>query len=407
MAERDDYPEIAGYVETFRHSSDRSRRMVFIITTICVLILVANWNLHQASWARIRMRKAAELRALGQTPQPATTATTKKNATSDQRAKAYNELVVSAYPEEYVKQMLVVQIPIVGIATDVNEIGMLGGVTLSLLMGILLLALMRQHENLYLSTFKIIRLHDHYSKERGDGESKANYLYHLLAMTQVLTSPPTLARWPVRGRRRLLSTIVKSLFLLPALIMIYVVWTNWMSPVPQFYDVSPRAKLIFQDILATLLIGLGLACWIYARAMDRRWRDAFFHINPHLLTKSPDPWLVRVKLRSRWTTREKQLRKLLEKALLSHGGSASPRSGAEVTVTVTFRIRTDLMTFDGLDVVSHQLMKAARTEARKWCATNKRFYVELDGFQMEPIAPVGHHVDVTIVWWVSHGEDAH
>lgn len=394
--ESTDYAQIAGYVQSFKDSSDRSRRTVFVITTICVLILIANWNLHPSSWARTRMRKAAELRASGRFPSMQVPGNAKP--TKEQQLAAYNELVIANFPQEFVEQMLVVHIPAVGISTDVNEIGMLGGITLSLLMAVLLLSLMRQHENLYLATFKIRRLHER-DESKNDGESTANFLYHSLAMCQVLTSPPTLARWTIRGRGRWVSAAGKLLFLIPAALQAYVLYTNWRSPLTTFYEVLDRQpKLLFQLVLLLILFILGVVCSIYVRAMDRRWRGAFFLINAGHHSTTLASWAVRVKLRSRWSAGEKALREDLEQALLAREGrvvSATPNSQS---VTSRMEVHADLLTRKTVKMASHALMKAGRSEALAWCRSKHVPFQALTGFDLQPIEPGHRRAKITVVW---------
>jgi hypothetical protein len=406
--ERDDYAEIAGYVDAFRVSSDRSRRFIFVIVTVCVLLFIASWNLHRLSWSRIRMAKAAELRTranvIAKAAALAGVDVAKVQSATLPTDSMYGRLVVEKYAEEYVKQMLVVHIPAVGISTDVNELGLLGGITLTLLMGLLLAALARQHENLYLCIFKIRRLFER-DERRVDGESAANYLYHSLAMSQLLNMPPTLARWPSGTRKPFINAAVKASFLIPAALQFYVVWTNWTSGVPGFYKANPHGKLLVQAFFAILLAALAVGCVLLVRAMDKRWRGIFFYINPGHRVKDPTPRLIWLKLRSRWTRAEKELRLELEKALIDKRGTGGTTGDPLKHQTMKMRTRQDRLSREQVGFSSHHLMKQARAEALEWCAANNCEYVQLEGFELSGFVQADKRVSLTIEWWFRCTDD--
>ncbi|HVR40592.1 MAG TPA: hypothetical protein VMU84_15965 [Thermoanaerobaculia bacterium] len=392
-----DESEIAGYIHAFTQSSDRVRQIIFVITTFCILIFVANWNTNPASWARSRMRKAVEQELLRRTtPMPS-----QRLPTDRQQAlqAIYNEQVLRYYPQKYVEDVLLIEIPAVGISTDVNELGILGGVSLWLMMFILLRALKRQHENLYLSIFKIRRLFER-DGQNADGESRANYLYHSLAMSQVLSTPPTLARWEIQRGQQHVRFLLKLTFVVPAALQVWVASSNYLTAnVPRFYfGRMPTWKLGSQFALALLLFLFGFACFLYSRAIDKRWRGVFFLINPGHKAMQAAPWAVWVKLRSRWSRGEKSLRLELENALRTDRVLGGTADAGCTEIQIVERLAWPDLTRKTFRTGSHHLIKAARAHALRWCSDNGHHYIEMQEFTIKSRRLADKVLKVEMAW---------
>lgn len=153
-----------------------------------------------------------------------------------------------------------------------------------MLLSLLLFCLSREHDNLYLALFKVRRLHERDS-DNGDGESAANYLYHALAMSQVLSSPPTRARWQ---KSRAKNLILRLLYLVPLMVQTYIAIINTDSLDIARILGAGSALVMLPVYLSVLITGLlGVLAIRYAQACERRWRSAFFRINPSIERVEP------------------------------------------------------------------------------------------------------------------------
>jgi hypothetical protein len=62
-------------------------------------------------------------------------------------------------------------------------------------------------------------------------------------------------------------------------------------------------------------------------------------------------------------------------------------------------IRGDLLVPRKVSALSHQLMKAAREEARLWSTEHDVVYEQFDGFELQPLPQKMARMHVTIQWW--------
>jgi len=292
--------ELNHYVETYRRSAERARYVVVTLMVFSVVMLVAQWNTMEYSWSSKRYQSLTSLydRARGQ---PAGTADKTVQTATDGRYQSLHE--VAAILDEYrrlrVERVSIFDVPGIGIAIDVNDLGLFSGVANTLLFLLLLFAVMREYENLYLALFKVRRLHDR-GAVRG-GESTANYLYHALAMSQVFNAPPTLAQWRQSKTKRDIPHIV---FVVPVLVQSYIVYSNYRTAsILHWYRRAFVQEMLPQFVLLGIVASLAMIAAIYADAANYRWRSAFLHLNPGLGRVAHIPWTTWVRLRilrKRW-----------------------------------------------------------------------------------------------------------
>src|SRR6185369_13242776 len=111
------------------------------------------------------------------------------------------------------------------------------------------------------------------------GDSNANLLYHALAMSQVISSPPTLARWQRRG---VLSHLA-AIFFVPVVVYAWVLIVNYITITRgRLYGLFIPLLLALQTIILLLMTMLARSCWLHSRAMGKKWEQAFFRVNPQL-----------------------------------------------------------------------------------------------------------------------------
>jgi len=182
--------EIQEYISTFRASSDRVRVVLYIVIVVSVALAILTWTTRETSYGQWRYKEWQRLAALkGQYDYEVarSTALPADRKRDERLAAMRRELVRYDERAEYMKQ-LVARVqrlplpPLIGTSVDFNDAGTVGGVLLMLLMTLLVFCFFRQHENLFLCTFKIARLCE-VDPKHWDGESDANFLYHALVMT--------------------------------------------------------------------------------------------------------------------------------------------------------------------------------------------------------------------------------
>src|SRR5207244_3239164 len=159
---------------------------VTIIAT--VLTFVANHNIREDNWPLRRLSTwFTYARETGRNYNPP-----RYVAGGDaERLKA----VRAEYAKQFAARAVLTAGPIPGVSIDINDLGLLSGIALCLLMTIVLVCVAREHENVFLSLYKVRMICSEEQEACSIGDSRANLLYHALAMTQVHNSPPTLARW--------------------------------------------------------------------------------------------------------------------------------------------------------------------------------------------------------------------
>lgn len=267
-AQMEDLEEIKLYIASLKGSSDRARYALYLILVVTILLAVANYNFQPWGWP-IRRVEAWYAATPGETSAAFLGGDFQK---------------VEVAREEYLKQLTARSVlsssPLPGVAIDYNDLGNVGGVALLLLMGVFIACLRREHENVYLSLYKVRRLKVSESAGTpGPGESVANLLYHALAMTQTLSFPPTLARWRHKGW--LFDRLIALIYFLPAAVLAWVLHTNIETlHIGQEYGRNMTLELLIQLTLTGLLLLSGVVAWLESRAMAQRWQRAFFAVNP-------------------------------------------------------------------------------------------------------------------------------
>src|SRR6185369_14930557 len=195
--------------------------------------------------------------------------------------------------ESFVENVLYVKMPVLGLTFDINDLGLITGVAFLVLMLAMFYCTHRAHENLYLAMWKVRNV----SREGpfNDRGSPANLLYHGLAMEQVFTVPPTLARW---NDSKLFRKASYTLFILPAVVQFLVLRGDWSSAdlASLFSEGQTTKSLVGQIILLVSVATLGLLCCAHVSADDKEWSATFFFINPIYRMKLKPKWRYWVRL---------------------------------------------------------------------------------------------------------------
>lgn len=180
--------------------------------------------------------------------------------------------------EAFINDVINARAPVLGLVFDINDLGLIAGLTFSILMLVMAFYTHRAHENLVLCMWKVQDIADREQCFDQPG-SKANLLYHALSMEQVFTIPPTLARW---DNLRPFRFAHYFLFLIPLAVQagIFVHDLHTATIGYGFSQLQTKISLLCQGISIALVIVLSLVCGAHLHADDRTWDRAFLYINP-------------------------------------------------------------------------------------------------------------------------------
>ncbi|HEX8169652.1 MAG TPA: hypothetical protein VF824_03830 [Thermoanaerobaculia bacterium] len=364
--------EIREYIDAYRASSDRARISLYVVVVVTVLVFIANHNIMENSWPRVRLDTwYSKADAAQRLPNWVTDGAAMKQWF--ERFKDRRE----EYLKHFVDHVLFTSSPIPGVVIDVHDLGLIGGLALSVTLALFLVCLMREHENLYLALYKVRRLCDEKSgKERSD--RAGNFLYHALAMRQVLVAAPTLARWshPIGAVRH-------AVFYAPSLVHAWVVWSNQrtIEAGATYLRINLKLVMFEQYALTAVLFILSTFAALQSRAIAARWRKAFFRINPgreYADQMSVRKWL-KLELRDDHASDEAiacgSVRAHLVDTIEVGDGFGRDQVGVHRVRPIGGRIRaTDV----------EEMLKALRAEgtaaAKRWCDARGKRYRDLCEF---------------------------
>lgn len=341
--------QLSEYIQAFRMASDRARYVLFITTAVSLLMLIASWNYQGWSWSRkasnlyyaeraryleeewkrierIQLaKKQAQkriddiLEKIEKMPAKSQAAEALRRAAMDadrmqtrllDSESARDEMATKwkfatwkdhehdlewygGQTGEFYGRGVFVPVPGLGASLHVNDMAIMGGLVLLALTALLWVALIRQHENLYLASFKIRRIRSR-EKNASDGDSISNLLYHALAMAQVLSHPPTLARWNLRPRHFIVHGVgALALYFVPVLVHGGIVIVNYLTRARAYAVWTPEVTNLRLTVQALFSIGIATFCFlafVYARSCNVRWREIFFGINRGLKHIEQRPW---------------------------------------------------------------------------------------------------------------------
>ena len=294
--------EVDRYIGTYITSSNRVRYAIIAITVASILLLVGHLNSFEESWFNSRLKLAyVAVHEEVWLYQDGNLQGNEELARRWAEARGYEteeeiRYHIKSLEDARTNRLLLLEVPFFGVSHDVNDLGLLGGVALTVLMTMLTMAMSRQHENLYLVLWRVRRAFDSQDQAIG-GESRANRLYHTLAMSQQFRQSPTLARW--KGRR--LKGIARSLLILP-LVAQMLCFGHDLSTLKIGMLINRRATILsiaVQGLSLLLVVMLVWVCYVYTKSNNKRWIKTFEAINRSYIDKDQPTWLEWVQIRPR------------------------------------------------------------------------------------------------------------
>jgi hypothetical protein len=299
---------------SFTAASDRVRHLMVISIIASILAFAAYRNADKETWMALRVH-LARVAARNAVENPSIDNRLKachgknfavvglkdpcedvRRAVTWYRRSGHGEAsfknALEAIEDARVTEMQIVKVPFLGIEFDINDLGVFSAMGLAAIAVVLCYSMVRYYENLYLCLWKIRRVAEREGKTN-DPQSNANVLYHTLAMGQVFSRAPTLARWKNHvGLSRLPSLL---LLVVPLFIQAIIFRYDWATVRDGsiFSEDLTRVTVwgIETPLSGLLLISTGLS-FIYALAADKRWAATFFAINPMLRHRKPSNWLT-------------------------------------------------------------------------------------------------------------------
>ena len=160
--------------------------------------------------------------------------------------------------DSYVSNTFTIKVLFFGITFDVNDLGLIGGVSFIILLLLFRFSLGRELDNLVLSF------------EEAKKDKELPTFYNLLAMRQVLTVPPTAGRESVA----LIMVIPKLLSFLPLIVLTVVIAHDFMT-----YDlgaaINPLHTVLLYISTAALwafVCIVTISCLIVWLKIDAAWK---------------------------------------------------------------------------------------------------------------------------------------
>lgn len=284
--------EFQAYIRAFSSSSARVRWTMVVLTITCLLIFVGYRNSRSSSWgdSRIEVAQLAlkhQVWNLKEAPENPKLNLVYHWAKNREFGKEEIEGWLDKLHSHRLKNVLLVRAPFLGLVFDVNDLGILGGVALSILMLVLAVCMAKQHENLYFGLWKVRQL----AKNKHDGRDPrelANVLYHAMAMVEVFSKPPTLARWKTKNLKPLYRLLFTIPLLIQVTIFLYDLKTMSIAITLNFRETTQGIAIQLISIMFILI--LTFFCIAYARISDLRWRDTFLLVNPDYKKKDQPSW---------------------------------------------------------------------------------------------------------------------
>jgi hypothetical protein len=268
-SDADNSRAIKDYVEATTDAAKRTRLVAIVLVVASILVFIGFYNSLRWSWPGERIRSAYDPdnksvhKALDVEHHPRLLSDDDKDGKTpvDDFRKQIQEASVRAY----VENVRFVRVPFVGVAFDVNDLGMIGGIGLILILFVMRYSLSREIKNLNFSFREAARLNQY-------GE-----FYHALAMRQVLTVPHMAGE----TRNRLLAVSPQFVHVLPALIFLggvaYDYYSIYILGVfkPEYVSVT----LVIETLWLVIILFLSARCWERQRHIDDIWKQNWKSLN--------------------------------------------------------------------------------------------------------------------------------
>jgi hypothetical protein len=260
------------HIKNCKDSSARTRYVIIIIVMTSILILVQILNSNEGSWMSERYEKVKDGFRLKVWNNEIRETYNEVDKTKYDKAKKYaldRQILDSILLKEsllvlnkiQIESMYVVRIPFWGIFFDINDLGLIGGFTLLILMCWLKFCLVREYLNLK-NTINA------FPKDDLDARKE---MYNIVSSQQVFTIPP-----PDSKKYKTLKMLPQFLFLLP-LVDQLLLFINDLTTLRFGISISQGRTYILMFICFFLLLFIlifTIQCYLKNKEIDTLWADA-------------------------------------------------------------------------------------------------------------------------------------
>ncbi len=274
--------DIQDFLEATGDSSKRTRTVAILLIVASVMILAGLLNSLDHSWMHARVMEFGVLdseyvaKKIGEMPDAKLTADSLATvwgvSTYESAVEVYANRHLAFYRAlcaAYVDSGFLLRVPFFGFVLDVNDLGLVGGIALLILLGVYQLAVSREIDNLAIS-FR-------------EAKGRERQLYLLLAMRQVFTIPQS----AFIKKGFFLRHAPKAILLLPVLAQGSVVGHDWWTSVVgrQLGQTHTAIVLCVEAIALAGVIVLTRSANQRLHTLDRFWDDKWKALNGNNATK--------------------------------------------------------------------------------------------------------------------------
>jgi cell shape-determining protein MreD len=253
--------DMKDYVEATNDAARRTRTVTIVLVVASVLIGIGWYNSMRWSWELHRIRQAYDPddrfvnRMLDSDRHPGVLIADKDGKTPADR---FRTELQQATVKAYVENVRFLRAPFFGVAFDVNDLGVIGGIALIMILLAMRYSLSREIKNLNVSLREAIYHND------------LSAFYHALAMRQVFTVPH------MKGEKKnlWLASSSRLICILPAgVFLLGVIYDYYSTFRLGVYSVKVvTLALIVETIWLALIIYLAFRCWERKRHIDEVWQ---------------------------------------------------------------------------------------------------------------------------------------
>jgi hypothetical protein len=257
------------YLDAAGDAAKRTRTVTFVVVAASVLAFACLLNSLQGNWMKQRLDKLGD---------PNSQYSRQKLGVPGDREltpedKARHLALYTAVARAYIENTYTVRVPLLGITFDVNDLGLLGGFSLCTILLWFRFSVAREYDNLRIA----------FSQAKRDKQLPA--LYVLLAMRQVLTTPPM----EVKERSRTFSLLPKILLLMPIVVLTSIIGHDLATYEigTAISDIHTISMLLGSTVLWAFALVVTVSCILTLTRIDAVWRDYWTDVKPTVLIRMP------------------------------------------------------------------------------------------------------------------------
>jgi hypothetical protein len=281
------------YLEAAGDAAKRTRTVILVLVVASVLTFVGLLNSLSDTWMAKRVQTLSKAgialtkppdaldeddnKALGYLQEKIGLAPSKYREGKEtdeykEYKKHYDELYIGMV-RAYVENTFTIRVPFFGIAFDINYLGLLGGLGFVIILVLFRFTITRELDNLKLSF------------EEAQARTQLWQFYHLLAMRQVLTTPPM----KQKKRSKFMQFIPKMICFLPLIVHAIVTANDFSTSriIGEKISEALTKGILYEDsfFLVSIII-LTIACYRRWKRIDVVWNEYWIKAKEEVESKT-------------------------------------------------------------------------------------------------------------------------